>query len=107
MKYRRLPADKGQSLNPDVFVTLLKRMTLGSGMAGRASTANRIAVSAASPVNPRPQASFLLLAVLGEVVIAATDSLAESETSWRRNRFRSTSRSRAVWYLSSRSFSRV
>ena len=89
-----------------MFVTLLNRVTFGSGMAGSASTANRTTASVA-PANPRPQESFLFLAVLADVVIAATDSLLEPEISWRRNRFRSTSRSRAVWYLSSRSFSRA
>src|SRR5882724_10248442 len=105
MKYGRLPAEKGQSLNPGVFVTLLNRVTLGSGMAGNASTA-RIAASAVAPANPKLHASFLLLAILGDVVAAAdTDPLTEPETSWRRSRFRSTSRSLAVWYLSSRAFS--
>src|SRR5260370_2757550 len=61
----------------------------------------------AVPDDRRPQAIFPLLALLAGVVMAARDWLAEAEISWRRSRFRSTSRSRAVWYLSSRSFSRA
>src|SRR5689334_8430910 len=97
MKYTRFPAENGQSLNPAVFVTLLKRRTFGSGVTGSANNMRRTEASATRAINPKPQASFLRTEVGDEDLTLAWDSLVDPEMSWRRRRFRSARRSRAVW----------